>query len=35
MDEKKLQYDAGRAVRLVDASQNMLQTFESAADGST
>ncbi len=35
MDEKNLEYDAGRAVRLVDTIKNMLETFESAADGAT
>jgi N-formylglutamate amidohydrolase len=35
MDEKNLEYDAGRAVRLVDTIKNMLETFESAADDAT
>ena len=32
MDEKILEFDSGRAVRLVDTIKKMLQTFESAAD---
>lgn len=35
MDEKNLEYDAGRAVRLVDTIKNMLTTFESTADDAT
>jgi N-formylglutamate amidohydrolase len=35
MDEKNLEYDAGRAVRLVDTIKDILETFESAADDAT